>query len=133
MKNDAQRAGQLAAPKESFGDFGRFSVAPVHTRFDEVQWFAWDAERKDDVTDGPMVVAQEGSREGAMAVVQRRQDAISFASDFSKDATGRRFRDFDGMTTEAIERMGKRYAAQVEQQLEDEREDADPDAWKKYV
>jgi hypothetical protein len=41
--NPAQR-GSLAAKKQRFGDNGRYAVAPVHTRFDAVEWFVWDAE-----------------------------------------------------------------------------------------
>ena len=62
----------------------------------------------------------------------RRAEAISFCSDFSKDAQGFRFRDFDGMTTEAIEELGNKFAAEVARQLEDEREANDPDAWRNY-
>ena len=42
--NDATRKGQLAAPKHLFGGCSRYAVAPVHTRFDAVQWLVWDAE-----------------------------------------------------------------------------------------
>jgi hypothetical protein len=63
----------------------------------------------------------------------RRAAAISFASDMGKDAMGFRPRDFDGKTTEQIEADGEWYAAQVKQQLADEAEDNDPNAWKKYV
>ena len=43
VANIPARKGQLAAPKQ-FGPDHRFSVAPVHTRFDAVEWFVWDAE-----------------------------------------------------------------------------------------
>lgn len=59
----------------------------------------------------------------------RRDEAISFCSDMSKDARGIRFRDFDGLTTKDIEDLGQFYADMVAR----EREDADPDAWKRYV
>jgi hypothetical protein len=42
--NDASRKGQLAARKQLFGDYRRYAVAPIHTRFDAVSWFVWDAE-----------------------------------------------------------------------------------------
>ena len=42
--NNPARKGELAAPKQLFGDRRRYSVAPVHTRFDAVEWFVWDAE-----------------------------------------------------------------------------------------
>ena len=32
-----------AARKQFFGQSSRFAVAPVHTRFDAVEWFVWDA------------------------------------------------------------------------------------------
>lgn len=44
LKNDSSRKGELAAPKQFFGENGRYAVAPVHTRFDTLEWFVWDAE-----------------------------------------------------------------------------------------
>ena len=43
-RNEPAKAGQLAARKRVFGDCSRYAVAPVHTRFDAVEWFVWDAE-----------------------------------------------------------------------------------------
>ena len=43
-KSNPLMKGALAAPKQRFGDSGRYAVAPVHTRFDAVEWFVWDAE-----------------------------------------------------------------------------------------
>jgi hypothetical protein len=58
-RNDPKRAGQLAARKRLFGDNSRYAVAPVHTRFGEVQWFVWDAEsRWMDETGLPGVIRQ---------------------------------------------------------------------------
>jgi len=45
--NNPNHAGALAAYKELFGDCNRFAIAPVHTRFDAVCWFVWDAHRPD--------------------------------------------------------------------------------------
>lgn len=45
VKNNKRLAGQLAGKKEFFGKHNRFSIAPVHTRYDEVTWFCWDAEK----------------------------------------------------------------------------------------
>lgn len=44
VSNNAMLKGSLAAPKQFFGDYSRYAVAPVHTRFDAVEWFVWDAE-----------------------------------------------------------------------------------------
>lgn len=44
VSNNAMLKGSLAAPKQFFGDNGRYAVAPVHTRFDAVEWFVWDAD-----------------------------------------------------------------------------------------
>jgi hypothetical protein len=57
--NDASRNGQLAAPKQLFGDCSRYAVAPVHTRFDAVQWFVWDAEVMCSETGLPEVIRME--------------------------------------------------------------------------
>lgn len=63
MKNNA---GQLAGPKESFGPFHRYAVAPVHSRFGGVHWFVWDAEQEDEVTGGPKVIRIEDSKKKAL-------------------------------------------------------------------
>lgn len=41
--NNTAMRGQLAVPKQRFGEHGRYAVAPVHTRFEAVEWFVWDA------------------------------------------------------------------------------------------
>ena len=56
--NDPTRKGQLAAPKRLFGDCSRYAVAPVHSRFDAVQWFVWDAETNCPDTGKPEVIRQ---------------------------------------------------------------------------
>lgn len=53
--NDPAKRGALAGRKIT-GEGSRFAVAPVHTRFDAVQWFVWDADV--DEGDGPVVVRQ---------------------------------------------------------------------------
>jgi hypothetical protein len=57
--NDPTRKGQLAARKQMFGDCSRYAVAPVHTRFDAVQWFVWDAETNCPDTGRPEVIRIE--------------------------------------------------------------------------
>ena len=43
--NRPERKGELADCKRLFGDYSRYAVAPVYTRFDAVEWFVWDAEK----------------------------------------------------------------------------------------
>jgi hypothetical protein len=57
--NDVTRKGQLAAPKQLFGDCSRYAVAPVHSRFDAIQWFVWDAETNCPDTGLPEVIRIE--------------------------------------------------------------------------
>lgn len=45
--NNPALRGQTAARKQLFGDNSRYAVAPIHTRFDAVEWFVWDADRLD--------------------------------------------------------------------------------------
>lgn len=59
LKNDPALAGRLAARKKLFGDASRYAIAPVHTRFDAVEWFVWDAELPDPLTGTPSVIRQE--------------------------------------------------------------------------
>jgi len=47
VRNNKKLAGQLAGKKEFFGKHNRFAIAPVHTRFDSVDWFCRDAEKLD--------------------------------------------------------------------------------------
>jgi hypothetical protein len=65
LQNDASRPGSLAAPKQLFGESSRFAVAPVNTRFGELQWFVWDAEILD--KDGrATIIRQEDTLELAI-------------------------------------------------------------------
>ena len=47
ITNDPKRAGELAGEKRIFGKGNRYAVAPVHSRFESVGWFVWDAEKPD--------------------------------------------------------------------------------------
>lgn len=42
--NNPAIKGQPATRKQFFGPRGRYAVAPIHTRFDALEWFVWDAE-----------------------------------------------------------------------------------------
>ena len=67
--NDPSRKGELAARKQLFGDCSRYAVAPVHTRFDAVQWFVWDAEITCADTGLPEVIRQAETLAEALADV----------------------------------------------------------------
>jgi len=67
INNNSKFAGQLAAKKELFGGYSRYAVAPIHTRFDAVEWFVWDAEKIDPVTGGPDVIRQAQTKSEALA------------------------------------------------------------------
>jgi hypothetical protein len=59
--NDPARKGQLAAKKQLFGESNRYAVAPLHTRFDAVEWFVWDADVYADSDGTPAVIRQEAT------------------------------------------------------------------------
>ena len=65
--NEPSRKGELAARKQLFGDCSRYAVAPVHTRFDAVQWFVWDAEITCPDTGLPEVIRQAATLAEALA------------------------------------------------------------------
>ena len=74
ITNDPSKAGQLADAKHVFGPRNRYAIAPVHSRFDSVGWFVWDAEKPDlqaerDPVMGylPSVIRICNTREQAMA------------------------------------------------------------------
>lgn len=63
--NNPMLRGSLAAPKQFFGEARRYAVAPIHTRFDAVEWFVWDAEASRDLDPAP-VIRQEPTLEEAL-------------------------------------------------------------------
>lgn len=67
LQNDRSKAGQLAAVQRTFGPYRRYAFAPVHTRFGAVQWFVWDAETTDLVTNEPSIIRQEDTLTAALA------------------------------------------------------------------
>lgn len=67
LQNDPARKGQLAAPKRLFGDFRRYAVAPIHTRFDAVEWFVWDAMSWEPDGTNPAVIRQASTEAEAVA------------------------------------------------------------------
>ena len=65
--NDPSRPGTLASDKRAFGPFNRYRIAAVHTRFDAVSWFVWDAETPEAKTGLASVIRQSATEADAMA------------------------------------------------------------------
>ena len=66
-KNDPAKKGQLAARKRLFGPYSRYAVAPIHTRFDAVEWIVWDAENPwMDASGLPGIIRQAATLEDAL-------------------------------------------------------------------
>lgn len=73
--NDPTLAGQKASDKLCFGRAGRYAVAAMHTRFDAITWFVWDAEKPED--DGtPSIIRQADTLEAAIAGLENPSDYI---------------------------------------------------------
>jgi hypothetical protein len=64
--NNPSKKGSLAGAKILFGEYSRYAVAPIHTRFDDVEWFVWDAHKLDE-NGTPEVIRQEPTFEAAVA------------------------------------------------------------------
>jgi len=64
--NDPTKAGKKASRVVTFGDFSRFGVYAVHTRFDAVQWFVADANVEDPTTGLPEIIRQTATFEKAV-------------------------------------------------------------------
>lgn len=64
--NNPSLKGSLAAPKQRFGEAGRYAAAPIHTRFDEVEWFVWDAEHPASNMSRAEVIRQAATLEEAL-------------------------------------------------------------------
>lgn len=67
IKNNPQLKGSLAGRKVLFGEHGRYAVAPVHTRFDDVEWFVWDAQHPLSDMNHAEVIRQASTYEDAVA------------------------------------------------------------------
>lgn len=66
-KNDSSKAGQRATVKIIFGDYSRYALYAIHTRFDSVCWIVQDAEQLDPiVADMPAIIRQELKWEDAI-------------------------------------------------------------------
>ena len=68
--NNPRRAGEYASQPVTFGPFNRFQACAVHTRFETVSWFVWDAETPDEDRK-PTIVAQEPTLHAAMRAARR--------------------------------------------------------------
>lgn len=66
IQNNPNLKGSLAAKKIIFGDYSRYAVAPVHTRFDAVEWFVWDAMHPLSTDARCEVIRQAETKEKAM-------------------------------------------------------------------
>ena len=62
-----------------------------------------------------------------------RDELISLLSDLQKDAWGFRPKEFDFMSTLQIMRDVEYFTNLLKEQAADAKEEADPEAWKKYV
>lgn len=65
--NDPSKKGQLAARKQFFGACRRYAVAPIHTRFDALEWFVWDAEHELSDMNHAEVIRQAATLDEALA------------------------------------------------------------------
>jgi hypothetical protein len=67
ITNIPSLAGQQAGTKQFFGEYRRYAVYPVHTRFDAVSWFVADAMNLDEVTGFASIIRQADTKEAAIA------------------------------------------------------------------
>lgn len=81
--NDPAKAGQLASPKQRFGAFGRYAIAPLHQRLGhQLVFFVWDAHACDQYDPKlPAVVRQEEQLEDALRGLDLRDEAELFEGD----------------------------------------------------
>lgn len=72
--NNPALKGQPAARKQLFGPHGRYAVAPVHTRFEALEWFVWDAEHKLSTMSRAEVIRQAATLEEALVGLDLDQE-----------------------------------------------------------
>ena len=83
MKNQAIKAGQIASKPEFFM-LHQIKVAAIHTQFNAVEWFVWDAGIINELDGHPEVVGQYATRD----------EAIARAKDLSAAYEGGLFADY---------------------------------------
>jgi len=66
LTNNPMLRGSLAAPKQFFGEFGRYAIAPIHTRFDAIEWVVWDADILDEATGLAAIIRQADTIDEAL-------------------------------------------------------------------
>lgn len=66
LRNNPELRGSPAARKQRFGENGRYAVAPIHTRFDALEWFVWDAEHPLSSLNRAEVIRQAATLEEAL-------------------------------------------------------------------
>lgn len=82
--NNPNLAGQLADSKVLFGPHKRLAIAPIHTRFDAVEWVVWDAERPCPDTGLPEIIRQAGTAWKAVADMSlTARDTAAIVDSFS--------------------------------------------------
>jgi len=65
--NNPLKAGAPAAREQRFGEYRRYRVWPIHTRFDAVEWLVANAAVIDQATGCAAVIRQEPTLEQAVA------------------------------------------------------------------
>lgn len=66
-KNNPHKSGQRASEKVIFGDYSRYALYAIHTRFDCVWWIVQDTETLDPIVmDMPAIIRQEVKLEDAI-------------------------------------------------------------------
>jgi hypothetical protein len=75
QENDSTKPGQKASEKLTFGEFKRYAVFAVHTRFVAIQWLVTDAEAPDEVTGAPGVIRQSYTAAAATSRFRSPEDS----------------------------------------------------------
>ena len=66
LTNNPMLRGSLAAPKQRFGKCGRYAIAPIHTRFNAIEWVIWDADIIDEATGLAVIIRQACTMDEAL-------------------------------------------------------------------
>lgn len=73
--NDPMRQGSRASHQLAFGKWSRYRVGALHTRFDRVTWFVWDAEKLDE-NGQPDVIRQADTLAEAVAGLEAPDEYV---------------------------------------------------------
>ena len=85
LVNDKASKGELAAEKKFFPPDSRYAIAPVHSNFEDIAWFVWDAARARNEAMELTCPVFGVARTGVIAIKRSQDEAMVFMAKYHKE------------------------------------------------